>query len=198
MIYVALESVGLASFGEVNEQLARFRGLFANQMPAEHVEIMIDLVALSAAELQIVIGGIGRQPLFPTPVEIPMLRLALAKTDTLPTWPCRTPERIAGGEARVGDCFVFSGDLDKALSSEMRSPATLRAKFPDFIHGYVQLMTNTPLGRETLIQPETYFAEALIWRARLDVFEGHQDPLRTATSLREAAAVMGISGLLRG
>jgi hypothetical protein len=183
MIYVALENVGLASFVEVGQPLNQLRGiLLTSRMSAEHADTMIDLVALSAAEMQLIMGPIGRPPELPVLIQAPTLRLAIAKTDTLPTWPCRTPERIAEGDRRITDCFVFLGDYDKALSFGIDKPDGLREKFQEYLRHYIRLMTESPVGRAAAI---------------LDVLAGKRDPGPSADTLRGIAKAAGISHLLK-
>lgn len=197
MIYEALERIGLASFDQVKDGLGRLEAVLADGMPRPHAEIMTDLTALSAAEIRVAAGSIGGQPLLPLVPQPRTLRLAMAKTDTLPTWPCRTPERIANGRAHLSDCFVFEGDLDKVQSIlGTDNLDAFRERFVEFVTRYVAMMKTTPVGRLLDLPADVYMTSALIWRARLDVLGGRRDFRQTETTLRKVAGELGFRHLL--
>jgi hypothetical protein len=175
MNYPTLQQLDLISFEAVERALGGLNAsLIADGLPEQAAGVMVDLVALSAAELEVVFApaDAGLQPL-PLRVAPSRFPLALLKTDTTLTQRCQTSDRLLQGRARLQDVFLFTADLDKftSLFPSLELPElaqNYQSILETFMNELMATETARALGIVDLLRRTPFMVlSACIWRLRL-------------------------------
>ncbi len=175
MHYEILEKSNLFDFRSIKESLGVLgNSLIRDGYDEKASKILVDLCALSAAELSILNETFKEDSklLLPMRIENKIFSFAVLKTDTLPHWRCRTAGRIKNVDIRTYDLFMFASDVDKY--DELNIPLErLKEEFPSIMDNFITDLNKTTTGAlsgaNDLLEKGFLHLEAIIWRLRLDI-----------------------------